>query len=168
MSKSIAMRRVLAAATLLAGLSLGAVQAMPGGGMGPHHGGPGFGGGPRAEHMLDLVDASEAQRSQIHQIMKSAAEELKPQHESLRQLQQQSRKLLAAPSVDAAAVEANRQQAQVLHEQLSKRMSQALVAAANVLTPEQRAKLAERMAQREARMAERAKEHQQRHGGQGR
>ncbi|HEX2011814.1 MAG TPA: Spy/CpxP family protein refolding chaperone [Roseateles sp.] len=156
--------RVLKTGALVSALSLGAVaaQAQPPMGHGmPHHGGP---GGHHAEHMLDLVDASDAQRAQIKQIMKSAADELKPQRESLRQLHQQGRKLLAAPSIDAAAVEAVRQQAQALHEQVSKRMSQALIASANVLTPEQRVKLAERMAKREARRAEHGKDHGPRRG----
>ncbi|QPF74394.1 Spy/CpxP family protein refolding chaperone [Roseateles sp. DAIF2] len=154
------MHQVAKAAALAAALGFGAAQALPGG---MHRaGGPGH----HAEQMLDLVDASDAQRSQIRQIMKSAAEELKPQRQSLHELHKQGRSLLAAPSVDAAAVESVRQQSQALHEQVSKRMSQALVAAANVLTPEQRAKLAERMAKREARMAERMKEHRQPRGHQ--
>lgn len=149
------------AAALAALLALGGVAALaqP---MGHHHrpGGPGMMmGGPGYEHLLESVDASEAQRSQIRQIMKSAMDELKPQRDSMRKLHEQGQALLSAPTVDANAVEALRQQAQAVHEVVSKRMSQALVAAANVLTPEQRAKLAERMAKRRARMAEHQKEH---------
>lgn len=42
-----------------------------------------------------------------------------------------------------------------LHETASKRMSQASIDAARVLTPEQRAKIAEIMKKRQARMAAR-------------
>lgn len=164
MSKLNPIKQVLQAAALTALLSLGVAQAMPG-----HHahgaGGPGWGGGRHAEHMLELVDASEAQRSQIHEIMKKAGEDLKPQRQALRELHRSGRALLAAPSIDAAALEAQRRQGLALHEQISKRMSEALIAAANVLTPEQRAKLGERMAKREARQAERMKQHGAHHGG---
>jgi len=157
MSKLNPIKQVLRAAALTALLGLGAAQAMPG-----HHGhgpgGHGMQGGRHGERLLDLADASEAQRGQIRQIMKTAAEELRPQREALRQLHQSGRSLLAAPSIDAAAVEAQRQQGLALHEQISKRMSEAMVAAAHVLTPEQRAKIADRMAKREARKAERMKQ----------
>lgn len=145
-------------AALAALLALGAAtaQAQP---MGRHHGAPGMMAGPGFEHMLELVDASDTQRSQIKQIMKSAMDDLKSQRESMRKLHEQGQALLTAPTVDANAVESLRQQSQAVHEVVSKRMSQALVAAANVLTPEQRAKLAERMAKRKARMAERVKDH---------
>ncbi|MCU7369823.1 Spy/CpxP family protein refolding chaperone [Paucibacter sp. O1-1] len=144
-------KSLLTLSALAAVLSLGALSAQAGG----HHDRHGMmGGGPRVERMLELVDASEAQRSEVKQIMRSAAADLKPQHEALRKLRAQGQALLTAPSIDAAAVESQRQQAQALHDQISKRMSQALVAAANVLTPEQRGKLAERMAKRQARMAE--------------
>lgn len=146
-------------AALAALLALGAVAALaqP---MGHHRpGGPGMMGGPGYEHMLELVDASDAQRAQIKQIMKAAMDELKPQRETLRRLHEQGQALLTAPTVDASAVETLRQQTQAAQEVVSKRMSQALVAAANVLTPEQRAKLADRMAKRRARMAEHLKEH---------
>lgn len=141
----------LAAALGLAGL---AVQALPGGAPPGPHGGPGMMGGPPVEQMLEQVDASEAQRSQVKQIMESAAEELRPQHEALRKLMAEGQALLTAATIDAKAFEALRLRSQAQQEQISKRMSQALVAAASVLTPEQRAKLAERMAKHQARMAE--------------
>lgn len=152
------------AAALAVPLALGAgvaVHAMPGGHGGPghpHHGGPGYGPAPMAGRMLDAVDASEAQRKQIRAIMDAAFTELKPQHDALRQLHQDSRQLFAAATLDTAAIEAKRQQMQAQHEAISKRMSRAMVDAAQVLSPEQRAKLAERMAKREARRAERMKD----------
>jgi protein CpxP len=155
--KTLSLMKTSALAALLCLGTLSA-QARPGG----HMGGPGMAGGPPIEHMLESVDASDAQRAQIKQIMKSAREDLKPQHEALQRLRSEGQTLLAAPTIDAAAIEALRQQSQVQHEAVSKRMSQALVAAANVLTPDQRAKLAERMAKRKARVAEHRKERQER------
>lgn len=154
------MMKSVQAAALAVSLALGAaaVQAMPGG-----HGGHGPQGGPgdapqRMGMMLDLVDASEAQHKQIRELMQAARKDLQPQHEAMRKLHAEQRALLAAPSIDAAAVEAKRKQLQAQHELVSKRMSQAMIDAARVLTPEQRAKLNERMAKHEARMAERFKD----------
>ncbi|MCV2352156.1 Spy/CpxP family protein refolding chaperone [Paucibacter sp. Y2R2-4] len=132
-------------------------QAMgPGGPMEPggHRGGPDMMMGRSMEHMLDNVDASDAQRAQVKQIMQAAMNDLKPQRESGRKLHMQMMDLLSAPMIDAGAVENLRQQVQSQQELSSKRMSQAMVDAARVLTPEQRAKLAERMKKMQARMAE--------------
>ncbi|MEJ6004512.1 Spy/CpxP family protein refolding chaperone [Paucibacter sp. AS339] len=145
-----------AVAALLAVAALGA-QAMgpmfPMSAMG-HRGGGDMMMGGHADHMLDSVDASDAQRAQIKQIMQAARTDLKSQQESGRKLHLQMMELLSAPTIDGAAVEALRQQTLAQHEVVSKRMSQAMVEAARVLTPEQRAKLAERMKKMQARMAE--------------
>jgi protein CpxP len=110
--------------------------------------------GGRIEHLLEAVDATDAQRAQIKQIMQAARADMKAQHQAGNKLRQQGLALFAATNVDAAAIEALRVQMQAQHEAVSKRMSQAMVEAARVLTPEQRAKFAERMKKRQARMAE--------------
>ena len=122
------------------------------GGMGMGMGMGMMGGGHHVEHMLGGVNATPEQRTQIHQIMQSAMADMKTQREAGRALREQSRTLLAQPNIDARAVEANRVQLMALHEQGSKRMSQAMVDAAKVLTPEQRKQLGDRMAQRGAMM----------------
>lgn len=127
------------------------------------HGGPRGGGhhGPDAmmmappEHldrmldrMLGSVDATEAQRSQIREIARSAMNDLKGQREAARELRAKSMALFTQPTVDANAVEAARQAMLQHHDQVSRRMSQAMLEASRVLTPEQRAQLAERMNKR--------------------
>lgn len=130
-----------------------------GGGMGP---GMMFGGSPEhmgraIDHMLDGLGASDAQRTQIKQIVTQAGADLKAQAAAGRGLRQRGMQIFTAPTVDANAAEQLRQQMLQQHDQLSRRVTQAMVAVANVLTPEQRAKVGERMKDREARMEERMK-----------
>lgn len=111
--------------------------------------GPGmmiFGGSPRhLERMLDGLDATEAQRSQIRQIALAAASDFKSGRDAGRAFRERGLQIFTAPSVDAAAAESVRQQMTAQQDQASKRMLQAMLEVANVLTPEQRAKLGERM-----------------------
>ncbi|MBK7059076.1 MAG: Spy/CpxP family protein refolding chaperone [Rubrivivax sp.] len=121
-------------------------------GAGMHHGGGQMMGGMGAGRMLDAVGASAEQRSQIKTIMETARSDLKPQRDTAKALNDQMRTLFTQTPVDANAAEALRQQKLAVHDQVSRRMLQAMVAASAVLTPEQRAKLAEMATQRRARM----------------
>ena len=125
--------------------------AQPGGGygMGMH------GGGRNIDRMLDGLNATDAQRTQIKQIMDAARTDLKAQREQSRSLRERAMQIFAAPNVDAAAAESVRQQMVQQHDQSSRRMMQAMLDAGKVLTPEQRAKLGERMKQRSDAMRER-------------
>lgn len=105
--------------------------------------------------MLDLAKATPEQRSQIHQIMQAARQDMHSQREAGRKLRDQQHALLTQPNVDAAAVEALRQQMLAQHDQASKRMTQALVEASRVLTPEQRKLIGEHRALLERHRAER-------------
>ena len=159
-------------------------QGMPGGpgmggpgmgghGIAGHHmAGPGMGGhgmmagnpeqiGRMADHMLDGLNATEAQRTQIKKIAVAAAADLKAQREAGRALHEKGLQLFGAPTVDAAAAEALRLQMLARHDQASKRMLQAMLEIANVLTPEQRAKAGERMKQRGDAMRDRQQRMQQ-------
>lgn len=126
-------------------------------------GGPGmmlFGGPPEhvgraVDHMLDGLNASEAQRSQIKQIAMAASTDIKAQRDAGRGLREKGFQIFAAPSVDAGAAESVRQQLGALYDQGSKRMLQAMLDVSKVLTPEQRAKLGERMKERQAAMQDR-------------
>lgn len=129
------------------------------------HGGMGgmmFGGSPERmgrmiDHMLDGLNATDAQRTQIKQIAVAAGADLKSQARSGRALRQRGMEIFTAPTVDAAAAEQVRQQMLQEHDQMSRRMTQAMLDVARVLTPEQRAKIGERMHDRQARMEERMK-----------
>ena len=124
-------------------------------------GGPGMFGGA-AEHMgrmldrmLDGLGATDAQRAQIKQITQAAATDMKAQREAGRALREKGMQVFTAPTVDAAAAEQLRQQMLAQHDQMSRRTLQAMLDASQVLTPEQRAKLGERMKQRGDSMRER-------------
>lgn len=148
------------------------VPVMAGGyGHGGHHGmmmgGPGgFMGSPQhvermVDRMLRDVNATEQQRSQIRQIALAAATDLQGQREAGRQLHQQMRSLFTQPNVDAAAVEQLRQQSMAQADARSQRMTQAMVDIARVLTPEQRAQIGERMAERQRRFEQRMQQREQ-------
>ena len=155
--------RLMAASVMLAAAALAVAPAQAqghhGGGMGGH-GMMMFGGSPErvgrvVDRMLDGLNASEAQRTQIKQIATAAAADLKTQREAGRGLRERGMQLLATPNIDANAAEALRQQMVAQHDQASKRTLAALLDVSRVLTPEQRAKVAERMKQRHAAMQER-------------
>lgn len=158
--KSFQIHNLLRVGAVAAALALGGVaaQAQPGGPGGHHRGGPAMmapGGlfGGHLEHVLDLVNATDAQRSQIEAIFKAARQDLSGQREAGIKLHQQMATLYTATNIDAAAIEATRAQISAQHEVASKRLSQASIDAARVLTPEQRTKIAEVMKKRQARHA---------------
>lgn len=97
------------------------------------------------DRMLDDVKATDAQRVKIKQIAEAAKKDLQAQHESARDLHEKTMQILNAPKVDEAAAEAVRQQMLVQHDKASKRTLQALIEISRVLTPEQRAQVAQRM-----------------------
>lgn len=123
-----------------------AVQAQPAGHrMGME--GPMGPGGPHDGHMIERMlsgasNVTQAQRDQIRQIAKAARDDLRSQRETGRTLHERMRDLLAQPNIDANAIEALRQQMLAQHDQTSRRMTQAMVDAAKVLTPEQRQQIA--------------------------
>ena len=114
-------------------------------------GGP-FGGGfdpARAEeradrmirHMSIEVDATAEQQEKLRGIAKNAVKDMAPLREKIFAARQQARNLLVAPTVDRAAIEKLRTEQIATADALSKRFTQALADAAEVLTPEQRQKL---------------------------
>jgi periplasmic protein CpxP/Spy len=145
----------LAAATVLVAV-LGSISltawAAPGGHRGGMGMGMGFMHGRGVEHMLDAVNATAEQRTQVKAIAERTMTDLKAQRDSGKGLREQTMKLFAEPVVDANRAEALRQQMLQQHDQASRRIMQAMLDISRVLTPEQRKQLADRMAQRGAMM----------------
>jgi Spy/CpxP family protein refolding chaperone len=103
---------------------------------------------PHPEHNLDQridailtrVGATADQKTKIHAIADAAKADLAPLHAAMRDYHKQLRMLLSAPQIDTAAIETLRAQNVQTMDKMSQRVTKALVDAANVLTPEQRAK----------------------------
>jgi len=134
--------------------------------MGGHgaHGGYGNPGGGMFDGMmtgmLDRVNATPEQRTQIQKIMQTQATEMRAQREAGRALRQQGMAMFAQPTVDADAVEKLRQQQQAMHDAASKRMTTAMLEISRVLTPEQRKQMADHMGQRGEMMQRHQRERQ--------
>jgi Spy/CpxP family protein refolding chaperone len=98
--------------------------------------------------MLADINATEAQQQRIAGIVEATMKEMAPLREKHREARQAVMALLAKPSVDRAAIESIRAQEIQSADAMSKRFVQSLTDVAEVLTPEQRAQLAEKMKQR--------------------
>ena len=137
---------------VLALAGIGAAGAMSGG-MGPHmmamgmnHGG--HFGGRGLERALDGVDATDEQEDRIWAIIDGVRAELRPMMRDFRDSRTDVLELMSAPTIDRAAAEKLRAERIAAIDEASKKMIAAALEAAEVLTPEQRAKLAENMKER--------------------
>jgi Spy/CpxP family protein refolding chaperone len=101
--------------------------------------------------MLADIDATDEQRTRVAQIAKAAAAELAPLRAQHFDARKKTVELLARPTIDRAQIERVRVEQMQLGDQVTKRMTQALLDAADVLSPQQRVKLAERWEQRRGR-----------------
>jgi Spy/CpxP family protein refolding chaperone len=128
-------------------------------GMSHHHGGPrGMGRmGPedmakfaerRIDYVIKEVGGTPEQKDKLLAIAKATAADMKPLREQHMQARQKAFGLLAAPTVDRAALEQLRASEMAAADAMSKRMVQSMADSAEVLKPEQRAKLAESMKKR--------------------
>lgn len=120
--------------------------------------------GRGSERMLERLGASAEQRAQIDRIVEQSRQDMRSRAETRRALHDQMAALFAQPAVDAAAVEALRQQMQAEHDQASQRRTQTMLAISEVLTPEQRAQMAQWHQQRGEAMKSRMKSWREREG----
>ena len=143
---------LLLAVPVLLGAGICAVRAHAaddGFGFGP----PGFGGDgspeqhkafmqKRLDKMLDMLKATDSQRTAIKAIAERMFTEMQPVHQQHKQLHDAMVAAFTADTVDRAAVEKLRLQVTALVDQGSQVFSKGLLDAAQVLTPEQRQTLA--------------------------
>jgi Spy/CpxP family protein refolding chaperone len=129
------------------------MERMGHGGRGEHgHGSGMMGGGMMGmmtgrhlDRMLDRVDATDEQRAKIRDISRAARNDVEKLTDVLQPMRKSAVEALAAPTVDRATVEGLRTRLSGVTDEISKRMTTAMLDVAQVLTPEQRAKIAEDM-----------------------
>lgn len=102
-------------------------------------------------HLYVEIDASEAQQARLAPIVKQAATDLLPLRERMRAARSEAIALLTGETIDRAAIERLRSEQLQLAESGSQRLVEAIADAADVLTPEQRKTLAERLLHRHRR-----------------
>jgi len=98
--------------------------------------------------VAQLADgASPDQQARVAAIAKAAVADLRPAHEQFRQAHARAHELLMAPVIDRAALEQLRAAQMQQMDLISRRIVAAVEDAAEVLTPEQRAKFADHLRQ---------------------
>jgi Spy/CpxP family protein refolding chaperone len=131
------------------------------------HGGPGHGrgffggdmqGAPSEEHMermlkriYGVTNATPEQQQRIAPIVKQAITELAPLRQQMQGTREQARNIMSAPQIDRAALEQLRASRLQTADAISRRVTQAMADVGDVLTPEQRKALGERMQRRGGR-----------------
>jgi protein CpxP len=95
------------------------------------------------EHIASHANATADQQTKLTAIAKAAAADLQPLHQQLFDAHKKALDLFRQPTIDRAAFETLRAEQISRVDAASKRLSQALEDMADVLTPEQRAKLSD-------------------------
>jgi Spy/CpxP family protein refolding chaperone len=96
--------------------------------------------------MLDEVGASAEQKSRIEAILRAGFAPMADMHSDMAKTHAGLHAILTAPTIDRAALEQLRASEVARIDQASRSATKAIADAAEVLTPEQRAKLATLMA----------------------
>jgi len=99
----------------------------------------------RLQRMLDQVNADAAQKARAKEIVQASIVKGKPLAEKMRDNHRQIGKLMAAATLDKAAIEALRVEQMQLADETSKLVTQTMEQVAEILTPEQRVQMAEQM-----------------------
>ncbi len=97
------------------------------------------------KHVAIEIDATEEQQDRITALVTAAAKDLKPVHDRLRATGKEIHDLLLADSIDRTALEKLRAERLAEVEMISKNLVSALADVAEVLSPEQRKVLDERI-----------------------
>jgi Spy/CpxP family protein refolding chaperone len=99
-------------------------------------------------HMIRELGGTTEQKDKLVAIAMAALTDAQPLRDQLREARRKGLSLLAAATIDKAALEQLRATQLQAMDGLSKRLLQSMTDSAEVLTPEQRIKLSERMQRR--------------------
>ena len=149
----------IVAAVIAAGLTgAAATTALSQGmGFGPGHWHARFMGGPldpaqiedRADrmdrHVAIEIDATTDQQDKLRALVKGTVKDLVPMRDKAQGARAKAHEMLTKQTIDRAEIERFRTEQMALAEAFSKRVAQAIGDAAEILTPEQRRKLADRL-----------------------
>lgn len=102
--------------------------------------------------VVEDLGGTPEQQAKIAAIAKAAAKDLAPIHDDLEAGRAKAVEILTAKTIDRAALQAHRARQMELVEQAAERLTTAVADAADVLTPEQRVKAAEKLHDLHARM----------------
>jgi Spy/CpxP family protein refolding chaperone len=102
-------------------------------------------------HVAIEIDATAEQQEKLRAIVRDAVKDLLPYREKVMAARTAARDLLTRDTVDRAAIEKFRTDMLATHDAVSRRLTQAVADAAEVLTPEQRRKIADMVAAHHAR-----------------
>jgi periplasmic protein CpxP/Spy len=118
----------------------------------------------RIDHMIKAIDGTPEQKTKLTQLAQAAMTDLRPLREQHMAARKKGMELLAAANIDRNALEQLRGEQMRLAESISRRMLAHMADAAEVLTPAQRSKVAERMKSRGERGWGRGGQHDGHHG----
>lgn len=102
--------------------------------------------------VVEDLGGTPEQQARIAAIAKAAAKDLAPVHQELAAGRRRAVEILTAAEIDRAALEAHRLRQVEILTAASERLTKAVADAAEVLTPEQRTKAADKLASHMARL----------------
>lgn len=142
-----------AAVVIVGGAGIAAVMANDGPGWRGHSMHAAWGGGGRFaerrfERAMGEIDATAEQETALRGIFNDLRDDMGDMRGTMRGMRDEVAELLGAPTIDRAAAETLRATRVAAMDEASKRVTQAMLDAAEVLTPEQRADLIERFGER--------------------
>ena len=133
--------------------------------MAQHNGGPrgggDFFGGPMLGWFKDYLDLTDAQQAQIKQIMVKEKPAMKPLFKQEMQTHEQMMQLIQSGTFDEAKAQAIATQGAQVHAQLEVQHARVASEAYQVLTAEQKTKLAQFITKREQRFEQHMQEREQ-------
>lgn len=102
-------------------------------------------------HIAIEIDATSEQQEKLRSVVRAAVKDLVPIREKVISARERGRALLTQSTIDRAAIETLRSEQMALADAASKRFAQAIGDMAEVLTPEQRRKIDDRLTEMRAR-----------------